>query len=187
MDFDEVTADFISYFLYFHNLMYKTEMKKGEVSSYFLYEAFDIDKKEMGIRLAEFRSLKLLERIEPSEGAVEGIKKLLEMGYSPHFVTARPETLKEETINWLKKYFKDMEFPVYFTHREAGMPSLKKSEICKSIGAEILIDDYIENALDCAENGIKVFLMDAPWNQTGSLPANVIRVKSWKELITKIN
>jgi uncharacterized HAD superfamily protein len=108
------------------------------------------------------------------------------MGYFPHFVTARPETLEKETRDWLKKYFKDLEFPVYFTHRDAGMPSLKKSEICKSIGAEILIDDYIENALDCAENGIKVFLMDAPWNQTGSLPDNVVRVKSWKEVISKL-
>jgi 5'(3')-deoxyribonucleotidase len=186
VDFDEVTADFISYFIYFHNLMYKTKMKKDEISTYFLYEAFKTDKQEMSIRFAEFQSLKLLERVEPAPGAIEGIKKLIEKGYAPHFVTARPETLKKETKLWLKKHFKDIDFPVFFTHQASGMPSLKKSEICKTIGAEILIDDYIENAIDCAQNGIRVFLVDAPWNQTDGLPENVVRVKSWEEITSKL-
>lgn len=187
VDIDEVTADFISYFIYFHNLMYKTNMTKDQVSSYFLHKAFDTDKEEMGIRFAEFRSLRLLERISPSEGAIDGIKKLIKLGFSPHFVTARPQTIEKETRNWLKKHFKDIEFPIYFTHSGSKQPKLKKSEICRLIGAKILIDDHIENALDCAENGIKVYLMDAPWNQRESLPQNVIRVKSWREILSKLS
>lgn len=187
VDIDEVTADFISYFVYFHNLMYKTSMRKDQVSSYYLHQAFQTDKQEMGIRFAEFQSLRLLERIKPAKGAIGGIKKLIKLGFSPHFVTARPQAIEKETREWLKKHFKNIDFPIHFTHPVSGKPKLKKSAICKSIGANILIDDHIENALDCAENGIKVFLMDAPWNQTESLPENVIRVKSWKEILERMD
>lgn len=187
LDIDEVTADFISYFIYFHNLMYKTNMTRDRVLSYYLHQAFDTDKVEMGIRFAEFQSLRLLERIKPAKGAIEGIKKLIEMGFVPHFVTARPKTIEKETREWLKKHFKNIDFPIHFTHPASGKPKLKKSEICKSIGAKILIDDHMENALDCAENGITVYLIDAPWNQSESLPENVIRVKSWKEILNRIN
>jgi hypothetical protein len=40
------------------------------------------------------------------------------------------------------------------------MVSKKKSQVCKEIGAEILIDDALEHARDCGEKGIKVFLFD---------------------------
>lgn len=187
VDIDEVTADFISYFIYFHNLMYKTSIKRDEVSSYYLYKAFKVERKEMGMRFDEFQALKLLERLEPAKGAIAGIKKLVERGFAPNFVTARPLAIEKETRAWIKKYFKDIKIPLYFTHQKEGGKELKKSVICKEIGARILIDDHIENALDCAENGIKVFLMDAPWNQSEDLPENIIRVKSWKEIISLLN
>lgn len=182
IDIDEVTADFISYFVYFHNLMYKTNFSKDKIASYYLHEAFETEKNEMGLRFAEFQSLHLLEEVKPSEGAIEGIKSLIKRGFSPVFVTARPKTIEKETKLWLQKYFGNNKLPVFFTHQASGMPKLKKSQICKSIGAEILIDDHIDNAIDCAQNGIKVFLFDAPWNQTDDLPQGVIRVKSWKEI-----
>lgn len=187
VDFDEVTADFISYFIYFHNLMYKTNMSRDQMLSYYLHQDFDTDKEEMGIRFAEFRSFKLLEQLKPAMGAIAGIKKLMDLGFVPHFVTARPQSIEKETRVWLKKHFKDIDFPIHFTHPESGQPKLKKSKICHSIGAKIIIDDHIDNALDCAENGITVYLMDAPWNQRESLPDNVIRVKSWKEILRRIN
>lgn len=187
VDIDEVTADFISYFVYFHNLMYKTRIKKNQVSSYYLYQTFNTDKKEMGIRFAEFQSLRLLERLEPAKGAINGINQLVKAGFSPHFVTARPQTIKKETQDWIKKHFKNIELPIHYTHQGFGKPELRKSEVCKKIGAKILIDDHIENALDCAENGIKVFLLNAPWNRTSSLPPNIIRVESWKEILQLIS
>lgn len=186
IDIDEVTADFISYFIYFHNLMYKTKMTKGKMIDYYLHEAFDVEKDEMRIRFAEFQSFHLLERVLPVNGAVEGIKALIKKGYSPHFVTARPQEIEKETKRWFKMHFKNENFPIYFTHASSGAPKRKKSEICKKIGAKILIDDHFDNAYDCARNGIAVYLLDAPWNQSRHLPENIIRVKSWKEILKKI-
>ncbi len=185
IDIDEVTADFISYFIYFHNLMYKTKMTKNEVLNYSLYKAFETDKDEMSIRFAEFSALHLLERIAPVEGAVEGIKALIKKGYQPKLVTARPKVIEKETKNWLKIHFRGIDLPLYFS-RDKNDHSIKKSIICADIGAKILIDDHLDNAYDCASEGITVFLMDAPWNKTEDLPANVIRVKSWLEILKKI-
>jgi hypothetical protein len=38
--------------------------------------------------------------------------------------------------------------------------SRKKSDICKSVGAHVLIDDNVGYALDCAASGIRVLLYD---------------------------
>jgi hypothetical protein len=47
--------------------------------------------------------------------------------------------------------------------------SRKKSDICASIGADVLIDDNVGYALDCAHNGIRVLLYDweggYPWSK----------------------
>jgi hypothetical protein len=40
------------------------------------------------------------------------------------------------------------------------MKKKTKSEVCKEIGANILIDDALSNANDCADNGIHVILFD---------------------------
>lgn len=162
-------------------------MTKDKVINYDLYQSFKTDKEEMGVRFAEFRVFHLLERIKPVKGAVAGIKKLIKKGFIPHFVTARPQTIEAETRIWLKTHFKNIEFPIHFTHPASKAPKRKKSKICREIGAKALIDDNLDNAIDCAQNGIKVFLMDAPWNQTDSLPENIIRVKSWEEILEKID
>lgn len=189
VDIDEVLADFFAYFVYFHNLMYKTKvsLKDTNMEKYYLNEVFEVDRAEMHIRYMEFKALHLLEQLKPIQGSQSGMKKLIKMGFEPHLVTARPQIIEEETRKWLSAHFKGIDLPIHFTHPGTGASHhFKKSEICKEIGAEILIDDHIENALDCAENGIKVFLMDAPWNKQEDLPEGVVRVKSWKEITGKL-
>ena len=183
VDIDEVLADFISYFVYFHNLMYKTNTGKEDVKKYYLHEVFQTDREEMTIRYLEFKALHLIERLKPVKGSLSGIKELVKRGFEPHLVTARPQVIEKETLKWLDFHFKGIELPVHFTHKAQGGPQKKKSAICREIGAKILIDDHVDNALDCAANAIKVYLLDAPWNQRESLPGGIIRVKSWKEII----
>ena len=122
-------------------------------------------------------------------GAKEGIDALLKKGYELHLVTSRPEVIKPQTEKWIKAHF-----PGKFTDlHHAFNPNIhkkdskkKKWEICKEIGAGVLIEDFLPNAIGCSENGIKVYLMDAPWNQVEDLPENVVRVKSWKEIVEKV-
>lgn len=186
VDIDEVLAEFMSYFVYFHNLMYKTSTKKEEVEDYYLHKIFKTDRDEMHIRYEEFRTFRLLERIKPVKGAIQGIKKLIQLGFTPKLLTARPKIIEKETRKWLDIHFKGIDLQLYFA-RDIQDRFINKSIVCKRIGAKIIIEDHIDNALDCAENGITVYLMDAPWNQTDSLPEKVIRVKSWREIIKILN
>lgn len=85
--------------------------------------------------------------------------------------------------------------------------SKPKSAICQEIGVDVLIDDDLNHALDCAALDMEVLLYDRKgqykWNHerprktagtltsmsrqlyqpSGPLPPNVTRVKSWKEII----
>lgn len=181
IDIDEVLADFLSDFVYFHNLMYKTSVRREDFKNYYLDEVLGIDRDEMHIRYLEFKVLSLLERLKPIKGAHQGIKKLIELEYVPHLLTARTKVTEKETRKWLDIHFKGIDLPLHFARDERDKFK-KKSIVCKEIGAKIIIEDHIDNALDCAENGIKVYLIDAPWNQSDDLPKNVIRVKSWREI-----
>ena len=49
-----------------------------------------------------------------------------------------------------------------------------------------MVDDSLEHALDCSENGIKVLLFNQPWNQNGELPKSITRVYNWKEVLDNL-
>jgi len=67
-----------------------------------------------------------------------------------------------------------------------GLNANKKSDLCLKLGVEVLVDDCLEFAEECADKGIKVLLLDSPWNQTDSLPKNVKRMKNWDEIVAHI-
>jgi hypothetical protein len=78
---------------------------------------------------------------------------------------------------------------VYFgNHFALEGASRKKSEICASIGAHVLIDDNVGYALDCASNGIDVLLFDwqgsYPWSKPppGFEHPNIQVVRGWREV-----
>ncbi len=189
VDIDEVLAGFIDYFVEYHNLTYKTSVTKDKVYTFDLEEVFGVTHEEISSRMIAFGEQGHNIKMKPVEGAVEGVDELLKRGYELHLVTSRPGVIEKDTRAWIEIYFKGKFTGLHHAfnqkiHKEGSKK--KKWEICKKIGAEILIDDFLANALSCSENGIKVFLMDAPWNQTEHLPENVLRVKSWEEIIKKL-
>jgi uncharacterized HAD superfamily protein len=189
VDIDEVLADFIAYFVNYHNLTYRTRMTRDKVFSFSLHEVFEVTKEDITEKMIRFSSEGHDTKITLVPGAQEGIDALLKKGYELHLVTSRPEAIQKQTEGWIANHF-----PGKFTNlHHAFNPNIhkdgskkKKWEICKEIGAGILIEDFLPNALGCVENGIKVLLMDTPWNQTDHLPENIIRVKSWEEITKKL-
>ncbi len=93
--------------------------------------------------------------VEPIEGAVEGIKELLET-HDVHFCTALMEAAPEHVpskMRWLKKYFPGVP---YFT-----APSKLKMRIRGDMG----IDDRYDTCARWEEAGTKSFLFNQPWNE----------------------
>ncbi|MCJ7646047.1 hypothetical protein MUO65_03970 [bacterium] len=110
-------------------------------------------------------------RVKPIKQAVETLQSI-KGNYYVYIVTSRPQTIKEQTVQWLKA----KEIPYY------------KLIYCKTkdksmIDFDIFVEDHRETAYSLAHNGVKSFLIDYPWNQPNPFdPPNLNRVKSWREI-----
>ena len=64
--------------------------------------------------------------------------------------------------------------------------------LCRSFGAQVLIDDNPRYALECAEDGMRVLLFDYdnsyPWCKTGVDQSHplVTKVHNWQEVEEKL-
>ena len=75
--------------------------------------------------------------------------------------------------------FESVEFTNYFSENPRS-----KSDVCRALNAQYLIDDHVHHATVVAETGIKVLLFgDYPWNQAESLHPNITRKKDWPAVL----
>ncbi len=98
------------------------------------------------------------------------------------FVTSRSYDLREETKKIITNHL-GVELDIVYT---SDYNPNKKSYVCDLLGIDILIDDFPNNALDCAEKGINVLLIDKPWNKKVD-HENVYRCEGWKGILSKLN
>ncbi|WP_455542438.1 5' nucleotidase, NT5C type [Intestinibacter sp.] len=113
---------------------------------------------------------------------VEGVKEVVDELYKENnlfFVTARNSTLKEITLNWLKKQ-QLSHMPLYLLGTD------NKLDKAKELKCDIFIEDHPRNALNLANGGIKVILIDCNYNKDID-HKNIIRVSSWEEIKSVID
>jgi uncharacterized HAD superfamily protein len=129
----------------------------------------------------------ILSSTKPLDGAVQGINRLSKK-YRLVIVTARHPFLKRRTIKWLNYNFPSVfEKIIFVSYRTYFQPYEKKSVICEKIGAKILLDDKMHNAIDCSNNGIKVYLFgNYNWRLNEVLPKNIIRTKDWAKVVEEL-
>ena len=102
----------------------------------------------------------------------------------------RPDSYREKTILWIKKYIPEVFGEIHFTN--GYVPGrIAKSKICLAHNYNVIIEDAPENAIECAEKGIGVLLMNQPWNNSGKnslLDSHqyISRVKNWSEILEKL-
>ncbi|CAI7908374.1 unnamed protein product, partial [Closterium sp. NIES-53] len=117
-----------------------------------------------------FKSTHFNDGIPIIPGAFDTLRRL------SHFtdlvvVTSRQHVIREPTLEWLDNHFPGVFSSVHFGNHFAleGTPR-PKSEMCRELGAEVLIDDNPRYAMECAEHGIQVLLFDwllqYPWSKT---------------------
>lgn len=188
VDVDEVLGNFVSALNKFIADRYSL---KRSVSEYHVYEFFKIwncSRQEADIRVHEFfKSSYFKKGIHPIPGAQRALHRLSRF-CDLSVVTSRQNVIKDDTIEWLEKYypglFQEMHFGNHFALHGKSRP---KSEICRLLGAKILIDDNPRYAVECAQVGIRVLLFDYknsyPWCKTESIDKHplVTRVNNWEE------
>eukprot|EP00803_Ostreobium_quekettii_P003522 evm.model.scf_2148.3 EVM.evm.TU.scf_2148.3 scf_2148:18982-23175(-) len=85
-------------------------------------------------------------------------------------VTSRQHVIQEPTLEWLTEHFPGVFQDVHFgNHFALDGEARKKSEICREIDVDVLVDDNPSYAIECAGAGLHVVLYDwqraYPWSK----------------------
>jgi uncharacterized HAD superfamily protein len=186
VDVDDVSLNFVPSFLRFYNAMYGTDFTKKDVICYDLWKVFNVTKEKMIQRMSLFHKSDYSDEIEPVQDAREALY-ILSQKKGNVFVTSRPLEIKLKTDLSLSKNFRNSYSGIFYSGDFNGQGK-SKAEICKEIGASLIIEDCLKYALDCSAHGIPVFLINQPWNQDGDLSNTLItRIKwGWSEILGRI-
>ncbi|XP_057467301.1 uncharacterized protein LOC130756749 isoform X1 [Actinidia eriantha] len=189
VDVDEVLGNFISALNRFIADRYSLN---HSLSEYYVYEFFKIwncSRDEADIRVHEFFKTSYFKTgIHPIPGARQALQKLSRF-CNLSVVTSRQNAIRDHTIDWIENHYPGLFQEIHFGNHFAleGQPRLK-SDICRSLGAKVLIDDNPRYAIECAEVGIRVLLFDFensyPWCKIDSVDQHplVTKVNSWEDV-----
>ncbi len=184
VDIDDTLGDYTSSLAEFHNQEYNTKLTRNDFHSYNFWEVWGGTREESIEKVDNHTKLGHIMNVKPLEYSVECIK-ILKKKNELILITSRPEnTTKKETEYWINKNFPDSFSKIYYSYNKVRMQEGKtKEEICIELNVDFLIEDNIDHALDASEKGIKVLLIDSPWNKSKPLSKNITRVKDWKEIL----
>lgn len=114
-------------------------------------------------------------------GAAFAIKELMKT-YDVVFVTARSPELKGATQAWLNRAF-DEEVALYMSHNPFSNGNGKtKGEICRELGAWMLIDDNPDNCQSVLDVGLEAILF-GKYGWQAHVPEKAVRCQDWPEVV----
>lgn len=130
----------------------------------------------------------------PREGVVETIKDLSNDSFEFHSITARKfatnkvlgKISRKWFTNWLKKYsinFSSIQF--CDESSKENKTAIEKLLACKKLGVDVMIEDKPDVALYLAKNGVKVIMVNAPYNLE-TVHENIIHVDNWYQVREKL-
>ncbi len=187
IDTDDVIVDFTGAFILFNNEKYGTNLKREDFTSYSFEKVTGGTIGDEQKRLSEFYKTNYFKEIKPFPYSIETINHLKRFNIL-YNTTSRPKTISKETLEFFTNYYPGCFSEIFFSfnhYTQWKNCGKTKAEICLDIAASLMIEDSLEYALQCAEKGVEVLLLDAPWNQNGK-HKNITRVYGypdyWKEI-----
>lgn len=122
------------------------------------------------------------------------VLKQLSISYRLVIVTSRRRVIEKDTFDWLEKYYPGIFEEVHFAGIwDSGKDldtrvNATKTDVVKQIGADYLIDDQPKHCLAAAKAGIQTILFgDYRWNRDIKLAKNMIRAKTWQDVLEYFN
>ena len=187
IDLDDTLVGLLEQLILFHNDTFGTKLKRDDFNTYFYEEVWGGSREDAIAKVMAFAASPYFQNMRPLIGAVEGVKRLKNLGHNPFLVTGRDNSMKDLTRKLLNQYFSGYFCGIYHTNAYSGGDGwLKKSEVCALLQAPLIIDDDPIHIHDCTDQGIKVLVYDNPWNRI-ELPIGATRVLNWDEIITYVN
>ncbi|MDD3262997.1 MAG: HAD hydrolase-like protein [Candidatus Absconditabacteria bacterium] len=186
VDLDEVLAETVDEVLKHNNYMIKGQaIYKDDISDYYLsnMSKYNLVKEDAVDFFWSALKSPTRENILPVKGAKEKLIELKDNGRKIVVVTARREEISEYTKSWLNRFYDglidDILFANHFSENE-----VPKSTLCKKNGIQIMIEDNLDFAMELASFGVKVYLIDKPWNRhyNSLIHLGVQKVNNWSEI-----
>jgi hypothetical protein len=123
----------------------------------------------------------------PNSETIEALARRAESD-ELHLVTGRQSYLEDTTHDMLDRYFPDffttVEHTNYFAPVNGKIRPRSKGEVCKQIGADVLLDDHLVHGQSVLEAGVKEVIVwgNYPWNRTEELSRGMVRCVTWNEV-----
>lgn len=155
---------------------------KGEYWGYYerVWEANDLGGQ---VHYSDFEKEMVVDQSQvpllPSAGfAVAELSKR----YDIVLITARDKTWEEATRRWLTENFPGRTIDVHFTAAHKDERSMTKGQLCRHLGATVLIDDNVEHCQSALDEGIEAILF-GQYGWQHAAPRGMRRCLDWPAVL----
>ena len=180
-DLDNSILDFDRPYFEFCNKRLGTNIKYNEIFSANYWEILNIPKEEAIHLVHEFQETKEFSNLNFIDGAKENISLLSERYGKFPILTSRDNKFELKTKRHIERILPLSISDVYHCDQHFDQNGRSKAHICDQLGIDVLIEDNVNHSIQCADIGVRVLLLDRPWNQNFSY-SNVVRVRDWYEI-----
>ena len=188
IDLDEVLLDFIGPLNDFYNQCYGTKFSRDDYTDYALWNIWNCSQNEANKFVDFFLRSRYYFLVRPLPDAKRVVERL-SLKHELCAITARPLFNRSRVINSVDRYFGKLIKEIHFSgnvfndlHQGAS-----KAEICLVNDIEVMIEDSLEYAEQCASAGIKSFLLTTPWNVKKTTSDKITRLKNLSDIIFSLN
>ncbi len=188
---DEPLVDIITPYIKWRNEKYQTNFKKTDLKVYKVWKIWGGDLEKEIEDFEEFYKTDLFRKIQPTRGAQSALL-YLSGEHEIEVITGRPKIIEKETYEQIEEHYKEIFRSINIAGVFGKAKGVKKKDLCKERGIEIMIEDNLEEAIELLENKIPIYLFNAPWNQLEpnglkELPKGIKRVYNWIEIVQEIS
>ena len=177
IDLDDTSIAFVAGLCVYLNRVYGGALTHQHFTTWHIHEVIGCDEEEATRRVAEFCHSDDHKALDAITGAVESLQ-LLSAIFEPIAITARDAPHAPLMLPIVERHFGNLFTDVHFLGHHKS-----KGDMCVELGIHFMVDDGLHNADSVGTQGIRVYLMDQPWNQCDVLPPNTIRVYSWEDIV----
>lgn len=167
VDLDEVLAETVNEVLKYNNYMIKGQsITRNDISDYYVSNIpkYNLIKEDAVDFFWSVLKSPSRENILPVQWAKEKLKQLHKQWRKIVVVTARREEISEYTKHWLDRFYPEIIDNVVFANHFSDN-EVPKSTLCKQQWIQIMVEDNLDFAMELAQFGINVYLLDKPRNR----------------------
>lgn len=193
VDIDDVVSATIERLIDLLEHLHERRVEVHEVEHFDLEKSFGLDADEIAAFMDRAHEDHVIESIVPTLGAADVLRRWGDGGHHVSLVTGRPPETNAASLRWLESHGIHHDALHHLDKwgrprwNQRGLPALRFDEL-PDLGFDFAVEDSLETAVRLVEEfGLRVALMDRPWNRSidelsAATRARLVRCESWEEV-----